>query len=63
MIESLKALRELNLAEVESLLCAERKLLDSTYRYDDDYDPASATRKRAAAKQHQYKVSQLIKGR
>lgn len=63
MIEALKVLRDRNLEEVESLLNAERKLLNSAYGYSDDYDPNQAARERGAAKRHQYRVSQLIKER
>lgn len=62
LAEALKALRSMNLHEVESHLCAERKLLN--FAYDADrYDPTDASCKRGAAKRHQYRVGQLIKGR
>lgn len=62
MAKALKALRELSLDEVEDRLREERRLLDSAYE-TDDYDPDGASRKRGRAKGHQYRVSQLIKGR
>lgn len=62
MNEALKALRGMNLHEVENRLRAERRLLDSAAHYGDDYDPSGASCDRGKAKQHQYKIRQLIRG-
>lgn len=62
MADALKALRGLNLHEVERRLCEERRLLNAAYSMAD-YDPDGASRKRSAAKGHQYRVGQMVKGK
>lgn len=62
MSDALAFLRSINLTKVEDHLREERRLLDSAYS-TEDREPEEAARKRAAAKQQQYRVSRLIKGR
>lgn len=60
MSAALEILREKGMSEVEDRLREERRLLDSAHGLDK-FDPGDASRKRSKAKQHQYRVGQLIK--
>lgn len=60
MAEALKFLRENELEEAADRLCEERRLLNSA---NDEWDPEGAASARSRAKQHQYRVKQLIRNR